>query len=346
MTVPAVTVPTTSLRTTSLRTTRLHTATSQAVTSHAAISPRLFVVVGATGTGKTALSLDLAERLCADQQTGGGCGVEIINADAMQLYRGMNIGTAKLPVSERRGIAHHLFDALDVTEEATVAWYQPTARKVIDEVCARGNHAILVGGSGLYVSSVIFDFQFPPRDETLRAELERDLEVAGVASLLARLRAIDACVAAAVDVNNPRRVVRALEVALLGFDAKLTLPHAPTLWREHTRIIGVTAERAALVQRLDARVEQMWAGGLLDEVRNLVPRGIEQGKTASRAIGYQQALSQLRGEVSERQAIEDTQALTRRYARRQVSWFKRYQDVQWLNASTQSPDAAQIDAAR
>lgn len=293
--------------------------------------PTLWVVVGATGTGKTALSLDLAERLA-----GHGRGAEIINADAMQFYRGMNIGTAKLPEAERRGITHHLFDALEVTEEATVAWYQPLARELIGEILGRASHAILVGGSGLYVSSVMFDFRFSPRDEALRSELESEHAANGVAPLLDRLRALDPRVAEAVDARNPRRVIRALEVALLGGDPQVTLPQEPTFWREPTNIVGVHAERSALVERLDARVERMWEAGLLDEVRGLLPRGIERGKTASHAIGYQQALAQLRGDLSERQAIEETQALTRRYARRQVSWFKRYRGVQWLD----TPDAA------
>lgn len=293
--------------------------------------PRLWVVVGATGTGKTALSLDLAERL-AEQ----GRAAEVINADAMQFYRGMDIGTAKLPVAERRGIPHHLFDALDVVDEATVAWYQPQAREVIREVLGRGSHAILVGGSGLYVSSVIFDFRFSPRDEAIRSALETEVEESGVEPLLARLRALDPRTADAVDARNPRRVIRALEVALLGGDPQVTLPQEPSLWYEHTELIGVSAERSELVERLDARVERMWAEGLLDEVNGLIPLGIERGKTASRAIGYQQALAQLRGDLSELQAIDETQALTRRYARRQVSWFKRYRGMQWLEV----PDAA------
>ena len=303
-------------------------------------APRLWAVVGATGTGKTALSLDLAERLECE-----GLGAEVVNADAMQFYRGMNIGTAKLASEQRRGIAHHLFDALDVTDEATVAWYQPAARRCIEEIHGRGRDAILVGGSGLYVSSVLFDFQFPPRDEALRAELEADLERGGVEPLLARLRALDATTANEVDARNPRRVVRALEVALLGADAQVTLPRAPKLWHAHTRVLGVSCDRATLVKRLDARVEEMWENGLLGEVRDLVPLGIERGKTASHAIGYQQALAQLREELSERQAIEETQALTRRYARRQVSWFKRYTDVQWFDASATAPDVAQIETA-
>lgn len=295
---------------------------------------RLWVVVGATGTGKTALSLDLAERFCSEH----GIAAEIVNADAMQFYRGMNIGTAKLPENERRGIPHHLFDALDVTEEATVAWYQPTARAVIERIHDRDRDAILVGGSGLYVSSVVFDFAFPPRDEALRVQLEQEVEQQGVEGLLARLRQLDPDAASAVDARNPRRVVRALEVALLGGNARVTLPEQPQLWHGDTHIVGARLERAALVDRLDRRVEQMWAGGLLAEVESLIGEGIERGKTASRAIGYAQALAQLRGERNQREAVEETQALTRRYARRQVSWFKRYAGVQWLEAGARAAE--------
>ncbi|SDQ39131.1 tRNA (adenosine(37)-N6)-dimethylallyltransferase MiaA [Leucobacter chromiiresistens] len=293
--------------------------------------PRLWAVVGATGTGKSALSLDLAERLIAT-----GRPTEIVNADAMQVYRGMDIGTAKLPEAERRGIAHHLFDVLDPGDEATVAWYQEAARAAIGGIHARGADAILVGGSGLYVSSVLFDFQFPPRDDALRAELEAALERDGVDTLLERLRARDPATAEAVDARNPRRVVRALEVALLGGDAQVTLPAEPRLWHGAqaggTRLLGVRADRAELVERLDRRVEQMWRAGLLDEVRSLVPRGIASGPTASRAIGYAQALAQLDRRLTEAEAIAETQVLTRRYARRQVSWFKRYAGVEWLRA--------------
>lgn len=303
--------------------------TDPAVLPGAAV-PALWAVVGATGTGKTALSLDLAERLAA-----AGRPAEIVNADAMQLYRGMDIGTAKLPVAERRGIPHHLFDALEPSDEATVAWYQQAARAAVTEIIARGHHAILVGGSGLYVSSAIFDFRFPPRDAELRTELEAQLDAGGTAPLLERLRSLDPAAAAAIDARNPRRVVRALEVALLGGDAQVTLPETPTLWHSETRILGVRMERAELVQRLDERVRGMWAAGLLFEVQALIPRGIERGITASRAIGYAQALAQSRGEIDEAEAIAQTQALTRRYARRQVSWFKRYPGVQWLTPGEQ-----------
>lgn len=304
--------------------------------------PTLWAIVGATGTGKSALSLDVAERL-----RDAGRDAEVVNADAMQLYVGMDIGTAKLPVDERRGVRHHMFDVLEPHEEATVARYQPEARAVIADIMGRGRDAILVGGSGLYVSSVIFDFQFPPRDEAVREELERDLEAHGVAPLLERLRALAPAVADAIDARNPRRVVRALEVALLGGDAQVTLPAAPVQWRAgahhaDTRIIGVKCERSVLVERLDSRVERMWQNGMIDEVRSLISRGIEQGKTASQAIGYAQALSQLSGRMSKLEAIAETQALTRRYARRQVSWFKRYTPVQWLDAGAAGADAGAI----
>jgi len=288
-------------------------------------SPRLWAIVGATGTGKTAFSLAHAVRLAAEESRTA----EIVNADAMQLYRGMDIGTAKLPSSERRGIAHHLFDIAEPHEEVTVARYQALARDTITRILSRGHDAILVGGSGLYVSSVLFDFQFPPRDEVLRASLEADLERAGVESLVNRLEERAPEVAAKVDIRNPRRVVRALEVVMLGGDPQVELPGDSATWHSNTEIIGLRSERAELVERLDRRVEQIWRDGLLDEVAALIPRGLERGATAARAIGYAQALAELRGEMSRTEAIAETQALTRRYARRQVSWFKRYPAVHW-----------------
>ena len=289
--------------------------------------PRLWAIVGATGTGKSALALDLAERLRAR-----GNPAEIVNVDAMQLYRGMDIGTAKLAPEERRGIPHHLFDVRDVDQEAAVAWYQPVARDAILDVQRRGGDAILVGGSGLYVSSVIFDFRFPPRDEAVRARLEAEAAADGTAAMLSRLAAADPAAAARIDPRNARRVVRALEVLEQGSATHgAVLPAAPELWRPRTRVIGVRVERADLVDRLDARVEQMWSQGLLDEVRSLRDLGLERGVTASRAIGYAQALGQLDGRLSQEEAIAATQALTRRYARRQVSWFKRYPSIEWVD---------------
>ena len=297
--------------------------------------PRLWAVVGATGTGKTALSLDLAEAIIAR-----GTPVEIVNADAMQLYRGMDIGTAKLPEGERRGIPHHLFDVLDVTEEAAVAWYQTTARTALDGIHARGADAILVGGSGLYVSSVLFDFRFPPRDQAVRQRLEAELDAQGPGALFARLREADPATADRVDPRNGRRIVRALEVLALGERTHgAALPDEPVLWRTSTTIVGVTVPRAELVARLDVRVEGMWRDGLLAEVEALRANGLERGVTARRAIGYAQALAQLQGTMTEAEAIAETQALTRRYARRQVSWFRRYADVMWTSPAA---DAAAL----
>lgn len=292
-------------------------------------APRLYAVVGATGTGKSDLSLDLAESLAAR-----GRPAEIVNADAMQLYRGMDIGTAKLAVEERRGIPHHMLDVLAVTEDAAVARYQTDARAAIRDIHARGAHAILVGGSGLYASSVIFDFRFPPRDERLRARLEAELAERGASALYERLRQQDPAAAERVDPRNGRRVVRALEILAQGESTHgAALPEAPALWRGETSIIGLRMERAQLVERLDARVERMWATGMLDETARLRAEGLERGTTASRAIGYAQALAQLRGDMTEAEAIAETRALTRRYARRQVSWFKRYAGVRWLDAT-------------
>lgn len=287
--------------------------------------PRLWAIVGATGTGKSDLALDLAEAL---QSRGNAA--EIVNADAMQLYRGMDIGTAKLAPAARRGIPHHLFDVREVQEEAAVAWYQPLARSVIADIQQRGADAILVGGSGLYVSSVVFDFAFPPRDPVIRERLERELESEGIAGLLDRLRALDPATASRVDPKNDRRVIRALEVLEQGSATHgAALPEQPALWQADTRLFGLHVERGALVERLDARVERMWEAGLVDEVRELRRQGLEDGVTAQRAIGYTQALAQIDGRLTQAEAIAETQALTRRYARRQVSWFKRYPGLTW-----------------
>lgn len=291
-----------------------------------AVAPALWAVVGATGTGKTVLSLDLAEALAAR-----GRPAEIVNADAMQLYRGMDVGTAKLPEQERRGIRHHLLDVLDVTEEAAVAWYQDAARTAITDVHSRGADAVLVGGSGLYVSSVVFDFRFPPHDDALRAELEAELEASGPGMLYARLRDLDPTTAARVDPKNGRRVVRALEVLAQGAATHgAALPDAPELWHPVIRLIGVAVPRDELVPRLDERVEAMWADGIVAEAQALRSAGLEDGVTARRAIGYAQALGQLDGSLTQAQAIAETQALTRRYARRQVSWFRRYPGIEWV----------------
>lgn len=288
----------------------------------------LVVIVGATGTGKSDLSLSIAEAL----------GGEVINADAMQLYRGMDIGTAKLPVAERRGIPHHLLDVLDPSEEASVADYQRDARAAILGVEAAGSTPILVGGSGLYVSSVINDFEFPGTDAGVRAALEAELETQGPGILFARLQQLDPAAAESIGAHNGRRIVRALEVIeITGEPFGAGLPSEASYWVP-TVVLGLRADRDVLKPRLDERVEQMWRDGLLDEVAGLG----ELGVTAKRAIGYAQAIAQASGELSEREAIEQAQALTRKYARRQVSWFKRYPAVTWL----ESDDPERLQSAR
>ena len=291
------------------------------------VNPPLVAIVGATGTGKSDLALDLATSLIE-----GGQSVEIVNADAMQLYRGMNIGTAKVPESNRRGIPHHLFDVWDVTVEASVAGYQTLARAVILDIQRRGAIPLLVGGSGLYVSAVIYEFDFPGTDKDVRTTLEERLETEGIEALQAELAQKDPLAAAAIDPRNTRRVIRALEViSLTGkpFGAGLDAEQRP--WQDNLLILGLEVPRDELVTRLDQRVTRMWDAGLVDEVKSLIPAGIESGVTASRAIGYQQALAYLSKTLSQEVAIEETQALTRRYARRQVSWFRRNTDTVWLD---------------
>jgi tRNA dimethylallyltransferase len=294
----------------------------------------IVAIVGATGTGKSGLSLDLAERLAAR-----GTPAEIVNADAMQLYRGMDIGTAKLSVAERRGIPHHLLDVLEISDESSVAAYQVDARAAIDDILGRGAIPILVGGSGLYVSSVLWNFTFPGTDADIRAALEAELESSGPGILYQRLTSLDPEAAKAIGPHNGRRLVRALEVIqLTGEPFGAGLPDGSEPWRPVT-ILGLQSPRETLVPRLNARVERMWADGLVDEVRGLDRDRL--GVTAARAIGYAQALAQLDGTLSEPEAIEQAAALTRRYARRQVGWFRRYPNAAWFDAD----DAELVDRA-
>lgn len=284
-------------------------------------------IVGATGTGKSDLAMDVAEALVAV-----GRPAEIINADASQLYTGMDIGTAKVPVSERRGIPHHMFDVLDVTDEASVADYQAQARAVIDDIEARGAVPILVGGSGLYVSAVLYDFSFPGTDPAVREGIERRLDTEGIHVLARELQEADPVAYAAIDSRNHRRVVRALEVIQITgkpFGAGLDAQNRP--WRPSV-VVGLRSPREELVARLDARAQAMFDNGLVDEVAGLIPSGLERGVTASRAIGYAQALAVIHGSMTRDEAIAETSALTRRFARRQVSWFARNSTIAWQDA--------------
>jgi len=281
-------------------------------------SPPLVAVVGPTGTGKSDLALELAERL----------GGEIVNTDALQFYRGMDIGTAKLPVAERRGIPHHLLDVLEVTEEASVADFQAQARGVIEDIESRGLRPVLVGGSGLYVRAALDVLEFPPTDAAVRARLEEEAADAGLEVMRARLAAVDPVSAARL--GDERRVVRALEVfELTGRPFASFMPTREYL--RPTVQIGLDLDRAVLHQRLHARVVAMASAGLLDEVRELDAQGLRSGRTASRAIGYAQFLKVLDGEESLDWAVEDTTVATRKFARRQITWFRGDPRVSWLN---------------
>ena len=299
--------------------------------------PPLVAVVGATGTGKTGCAVGIAQHLATQ-----GVSAEIVNADAMQLYRGMDIGTAKASARERGGIEHHLLDVWEVSREASVADYQSMARAKIVGLQARGIIPILVGGSGLYVSSVLYEFEFPGTDPALREELEKRLESEGREALVRELATHDPLAAVAIDARNSRRLIRALEVVTLtGKPFGAGLDAERRRWQEGLVIIGLHTDRDVLVERLDQRVEHMWKNGLVDEARGLLAAGLRDGVTASRAIGYQQALAVIDGESSDAEARESTQALTRRYARRQVSWFRRDESITWCD----SDDRELVDKA-
>ncbi|MBB4684988.1 tRNA (adenosine(37)-N6)-dimethylallyltransferase MiaA [Amycolatopsis jiangsuensis] len=285
-------------------------------------------VVGPTATGKTALAVELALAL----------GGEVVNADALQLYRGMDLGTAKATREERRGVPHHLLDVLDVTETASVAAYQHAARRTIERIRAAGRVPVLTGGSGLYVQAVLDDLRFPGTDPAIRARLDEEAAGLGTAALHSRLAERDPAAAAAILPTNTRRIVRALEVIeITGEPFSANLPK-PGPARYGTVLIGVDREPAALDERVDLRVERMFAAGLVAEVRELAGRGLREGKTASRALGYQQVLAELDGAGDFPAAAAATAQATRRFVRRQRSWFRRDQRIRWFDGA--EPDLA------
>lgn len=295
------------------------------------IGHRVLAVVGTTAAGKSELALDLAERL----------GGEIVNTDAMQVYRGMDIGTAKLPAAERRGIPHHLLDLLEVTEQASVAEFQRLARDVIADCHRRRVLPVLVGGSALYTRAILDEFDFPGTDPSVRARLEDELAERGPAAMHARLAGQDATAAASILASNGRRIVRALEVIeITGRPFAATLPERSYHYPGAIQV-GVDIDREALDRRITDRVDRMWVQGLVEEVRRLEPLGLREGLTASRALGYQQVLAFLAGVIAEDEARERTVVGTRRFARRQDSWFRKDNRVHWV--SHDDPD--RVDAA-
>ena len=285
---------------------------------------KVIAIVGPTAVGKTALSLEIAEKFSA----------EIINADAMQIYKGMDIGTAKLPLSQRRGIVHHQIDVLDPSEEASVSQYQKQSREIINNLLSKDVQPILVGGSGLYVNSVLEDLEFPGTNLEVRAKYEEILDEKGVEALFQMLKEIDPKAAENILPNNARKIVRALEVNEItgkAFNAKL--PEPSPIFSDVR--IALDMPRDLLDQRIIDRVHQMFEDGFVDEVKSL-EKNLRLGKTAFRALGYSQVLSLLSGEISEDEAITLTINATKKFARRQLSWFRRDPLIHWLDAT--SPD--------
>ena len=288
-----------------------------------AAAPPVVAVVGPTATGKSDLGIALALAL----------GGEVVNADAMQLYRGMDVGTAKVPLAERRGVPHHLLDLLDPREDASVAQYQEQARAVLADVAQRGRRAVAVGGSGLYVRALLDHVEFPGTDPRVRAALEARVEAEGARALHAELAAVDPQAAAAIGPRNARRIVRALEVVTLTgrpySDGQPRYVYAVPAVQ-----LGLDCDRAVLDERIAWRVERMWEEGLVAEVDGLLRRGM--GRTAARAVGYAEVAAMLRGELTEDEARDAVTAGTRRLARKQMGWFGRDPRVHWLDA--QDPD--------
>jgi tRNA dimethylallyltransferase len=300
--------------------------------THPGEPPAVLSLIGPTASGKTRLAVDLALALTADGQP-----AEVVSTDSMLLYRGMDIGTAKPTPAERRGVPHHLLDVLDVTQTASVADFQQLARRAVADCHGRGVLPVLVGGSSLYVRAVLDELDFPGTDPDVRHRLEDELDRDGLPALRERLARLAPAAAARIEPGNARRIVRALEVVELtgGFTAELPEPRyaLPGVVQ-----VGLRLDRAEMDARIGARVDRMWADGLVAEVRSLEAVGLREGRTASRALGYRQVLAHQAGECTEAEARERTVTGTRRFARKQLGWFRRDPRITWLDAQA-GPDA-------
>lgn len=283
---------------------------------------KVVVICGATATGKSGLAVEVAAAIDA----------EIINADSMQLYVGMDIGTAKISLEERKGVPHHLLDLLQVTQDANVAWFQEKARETITQIHERGKSAVIVGGTGLYIKAILDELNFPDTDPVVRAELELEFTTKGIAPLFERLERLDPAAALAIDKANSRRVIRALEVIkITGKPFTANLPREASSRYPDAQQFGLVMDRDALSIRISDRVDLMWEQGFVQEVERLLTAGIKSGVTAQRALGYAQVIAFLEGKVSEEEAKEETKRATRQYARRQETWFSRDDRITWIS---------------
>jgi tRNA dimethylallyltransferase len=281
----------------------------------------LIIVCGATATGKSELAVSLAKEINA----------EVVNADSMQVYKGMDIGTAKLTDEERGGIAHHLIDVLDIKEEANVAWYQQIARDKIDQILSTGKSVVVVGGTGLYIKAILDDLNFPDTDPAVRQKITDQAEKLGNDVMHERLAKLDPAAALAIPKENIRRVIRALEVIeLTGKPFTANLPRLESSKYPDAKQFGLVLDRGNLDKKIDKRVEDMWAKGFAREVSTLMTKGLEQSGTAKKALGYMQIMNYLNGESDEAFAKEETKRVTRAYARRQETWFSRDERIKWL----------------
>ena len=287
----------------------------------------LIIVCGATATGKSELAVSLAKEINA----------EVVNADSMQVYKGMDIGTAKLTNEERGGITHHLIDVLDIKDEANVAWYQQIAREKIDQILSTGKSVVVVGGTGLYIKAILDDLNFPDTDPAVRQKITDQAEKLGNDVMHERLAKLDPAAALAIPKENIRRVIRALEVIeLTGKPFTANLPRQESSKYPDAKQFGLVLDRGNLDEKIDKRVEDMWAKGFAREVSTLMTKGLEQSGTAKKALGYMQIMNYLNGESDEAFAKEETKRVTRAYARRQETWFSKDERIKWLAPESNS----------